>query len=690
MQFFKSTIDFIRELKARGVKVGCASSSKNCVQILKKLNLMDLFETIVDGVKSAELKLRSKPDGDIFTRAADEMNVSYERCVCVEDATSGVEAGKRGGFGLVLGIARHGNHQDLELNGADIVVSDMSEITCDDIVRWFEGGQQDFLWHIGYRQYSDVQEGVRQNLCAVGNGYSCTLHSCEETKADHVHYPATYCAGLFNSLPSKVGDKVLYNEDFVCCPNWGFVQFRIGDEDAFNFKNAEVLAYNRWLDMYEGVARRDVTVKDAKGRVTRVVSARVVNLASPHEMGLSYEVTPMNYADQVTVTWGLDGEIFNDQVPRYRSLNQKHLEPVSANANGSLSTVVVRTTQSQVVVAEACQAQLSNGAQRVALDSPQNALTPGSVLQSQTVAASYRQPIRLVKLVALYKSSDSGVRDPLASATAHARSMTTFEDLYQANRSAWKAVWDKCDIVVEGDRLVQRLLRLHMFHLIVAGSPHVADYDYSIGARGLHGEAYRGHVFWDEIYIFPFYTMHLKEVTRSFLMYRYRRLEAAKKLAQEDENCSGAMYPWQSGSTGNEETQVLHLNPKSGLWDPDLSRRQRHVNLAIQYNIWQYFHMTLDVDFLADYGLEVYLEICRFWASKANQTSDGKWHICGVMGPDEYHEKYPEADMHNGGFRDNTYTNIMAVWALEMARELVKVIPQAKREALFSKIGFSE
>jgi len=156
VEFYKSTIDFIHDLRKRGVRIGCASSSKNCIQILKKLGLLELFETIVDGNKSATLKLRSKPEGDIFTTAADEMKVSYDRCVCVEDATSGVEAGKRGGFGLVLGIARHGNHTDLELNGADIVVSDMAETNFDEIVRWFEGGSQDFSWHINYNQYSDV------------------------------------------------------------------------------------------------------------------------------------------------------------------------------------------------------------------------------------------------------------------------------------------------------------------------------------------------------------------------------------------------------------------------------------------------------------------------------------------------------------------------------------------------------
>ena len=100
-------------------------------------------------------------------------------------------------------------------------------------------------------------------------------------------------------------------------------------------------------------------------------------------------------------------------------------------------------------------------------------------------------------------------------------------------------------------------------------------------------------------------------ITRSLLLYRYRRLNAAREAAAP-EGHRGAMFPWQSGSNGREETQELHLNPNDGTWGPDLSRRQRHVNAAIAYNIWQYYPVTRDRDFLAHYGAEMLLEIARF------------------------------------------------------------------------------
>ena len=105
------------------------------------------------------------------------------------------------------------------------------------------------------------------------------------------------------------------------------------------------------------------------------------------------------------------------------------------------------------------------------------------------------------------------------------------------------------------------------------------------------------------------------------------------------------MYPWQSGSDGEEETQLIHINPLSGRWDPDFSHNQRHVNAAIFYNVWHYYQITHDVDFLRDHGAEMMLEIARFWSSIAHFNPDrDRWEIHGVMGPDEFHEKYPGSD----------------------------------------------
>jgi alpha,alpha-trehalase len=171
-------------------------------------------------------------------------------------------------------------------------------------------------------------------------------------------------------------------------------------------------------------------------------------------------------------------------------------------------------------------------------------------------------------------------------------------------------------------------------------------------------------------------------------MYRYRRLPEAKAAARA-EGHQGAMYPWQSGSDGREESQIVHLNPKSGRWIPDNSRLQRHVGLAIAYNVWHHYQATGDIEFLAGRGAEMLVEIARFWSSIAryDQGMD-RYRIEGVMGPDEYHDAYPDSE--EPGLNDNAYTNVLTVWALERAAAALEVLPAARRDELRDRLLLSQ
>ena len=148
------------------------------------------------------------------------------------------------------------------------------------------------------------------------------------------------------------------------------------------------------------------------------------------------------------------------------------------------------------------------------------------------------------------------------------------------------------------------------------------------------------------------------------------------------------MFPWQSGSNGQEETQVIHLNPKDNTWGPDLSRRQRHVNIAIAYNVWQHYVTGGDRDFLSRYGAEMVLEIARFLGSLATLNGiSGRYEILGVMGPDEYHEKYPDSE--EPGLRNNAYTNVMAVWVIQRALEILELLSPTRVSEISESIGLS-
>ncbi len=127
-EVFPSTVNLMKEMKAAGIPMGVASSSKNCKAVLEAVGLEHFFSARVDGVVSVELGLNGKPEPDIFTTACEKMGVSPANSIVVEDAVSGVQAGAKGNFGLTLGIAREDNAEELRQNGADVVVSDLEEI----------------------------------------------------------------------------------------------------------------------------------------------------------------------------------------------------------------------------------------------------------------------------------------------------------------------------------------------------------------------------------------------------------------------------------------------------------------------------------------------------------------------------------------------------------------------------------
>ncbi|MCF6335279.1 MAG: HAD-IA family hydrolase, partial [Spirochaetales bacterium] len=137
VEVYESTVEIIKTLKKINIKLGVASSSKNCKPVLEAAGLLELFGTRVDGVVSAKLNLKGKPEPDIFTTACNNLQVDYSKAIIVEDAVSGVQAGKKGNFGLVLGIAREDNEKELLTNGANMVISDFKGYSINDLSDWF-------------------------------------------------------------------------------------------------------------------------------------------------------------------------------------------------------------------------------------------------------------------------------------------------------------------------------------------------------------------------------------------------------------------------------------------------------------------------------------------------------------------------------------------------------------------------
>lgn len=683
VEVYPSTLALLEQLKKDNVRIGVASSSKNCEAVLKAAGLMHFVETRVDGVVSAETGLKGKPQPDIFLTAAKNLGVDPDKSIVVEDAVSGVQAGKNGNFGLVLGLAREENHEALKANGADIVISDLEEITIEDLNDWFTSGKKKDNWILSYFDYLPKNEKSREALLTVGNGYFGTRGAMEETSAGENNYPGTYIAGLYNRLTTPIADRDVENEDFVNAPNWLPIRFKIDDEPWFDPNQTKIIYIDRALDFKTGILTRHMLVEDSENRKTAIHSERIVSMDSPHQAGLRYSVTPLNYEAVISFSSSLDGTHINDGVSRYRALNQQHLKPLKQGGEGNTSWLLVKTTQSEIEIAEAAKLSLSVN------DIPEKG--DFGVTTDEGIAYSYvslsvaeGDTATLEKVVSIH-ASHLGSKNPLNQAQEEVASMGTFDEMMEKSAQAWNDIWGKIDIEITGDRLAQKLLRMHAYHLMVSASTHNKNIDASVTARGLHGEAYRGHIFWDELFILPFYNIHFPETAKSLLMYRYRRLDKAREYAKEY-GYKGAMFPWQSGSDGREETQVVHLNPLNGEWGDDYSSLQRHVSLAIAYDIWQYYNVTGDWDFIEDYGAEMFIEICRFWESKS-QLNDKtqRYSIEKVMGPDEFHESYP--DTEEGGLRDNAYTNIMVSWMFDTAAQLIDKLSLTDKGMLFLKTG---
>ncbi|MGD2141128.1 MAG: glycosyl hydrolase family 65 protein, partial [Burkholderiales bacterium] len=317
---------------------------------------------------------------------------------------------------------------------------------------------------------------------------------------------------------------------------------------------------------------------------------------------------------------------------------------------------------------------------------------PGYIGQEMEIDIAEGETLTLEKLATIYTSRDHAISECGLEARKAKERAQRFDTVAAQHQQAWEHLWRHFDVRLKprGDGVklnVSMLLRLNMFHLLQAVSFHSIGLDIGIPARGWTGEAYQGHIFWDELFIFPFFNHRMPEITRSLLMYRYRRLREALAAARAA-GYRGAMFPWQSGSNGREETQVSNLNPRSQRWVPDNSYLQRHVGSAIAYNVWQYFQVTHDVEFLQFYGAELILEIARFWSSMTILNEErGRYEIHGVMGPDEFHDAYPDAT--EPGINNNAYTNMMAVWVLCRALDALNQLSDVRRTELSQRLDIA-
>ncbi|WP_019176288.1 trehalose-phosphatase [Methanomassiliicoccus luminyensis] len=573
---------------------------------------------------------------------------------------------------------------------ADFVLRDVSEVRefLGALLDMFERENAAGTWALEYEGYRPEEEGLREALCTLGNGYLATRGAAPESSADGVHYPGTYLAGTYNRLRSEVDGREMENESMVNVPNWLPFVFSVGGGEWFDPCRVDVREYRQELDMRRGVLSRTVRFTDRRGRRTSLHQRRFVSMDAQHLAGLETTIVPENWSGPIRMLSALDGRVENSNVRRYRKLRSRHLEPVLTGSRGDTMWLQAETNQSHVRISEAARTRVFVGEEEVAADRTV-AESPGYVSQELVVDAREGRPIRVEKIAAVYSSRDRAVSEGLMEALNDLDDAGDFSELAGEHMRAWDRIWKRAHVDVEAEHtVIQQILDLHIFHLIQTASVHSSDLDVGVPPRGLHGEAYRGLIMWDEVFVLPFLAFRIPYLVRSLLLYRYRRLPRAR-VAARLAGYDGAMFPWQSGSDGREESQTMHLNPISGRWIPDHTYLERHIGLAVAYSVWQYYQITADLDFMRFYGTEMLVEIARFWASKARYNeARGRYEILEVMGPDEFHERYPGAD--RPGIDNNAYTNVMAVWTLCRASDALELLPAECRGDLRDRLSISD
>ena len=544
-------------------------------------------------------------------------------------------------------------------------------------------------WTLCYKDVPPRQEGLREALCTLGNGYFATRGAAPESRADGTHYPGTYIAGCFNQLRTEVAGRAVENESMVNAPNWLPLTFAAGDGAWFGLGHTDVLSDRQELDLWHGVLTRLRRVRDDLGHRTLVIQRRFVHMGAAHLGALEMTIVPENWSGPLHVRSEIDGTVTNSGVPRYRELAGRHLIPRHACAlppDGML--LVAETSQSHIRIAEAVRTRMFRNGTRVHADAAVSQ-QPGRISQQFQIGMTTGDKVVIEKTVAITTSRDPAISEAGIAAVDWLETAGSFEELLAQHTLAWAHLWERFQIRLhrgEDDRVLP-VLRLHAFHLLQTVGPNTVGLDVGVPARGLHGEAYRGHVFWDELFVFPVLNLRLPQLSRSLMAYRYHRLPAARRAAAEAGHI-GAMFPWQSGSDGSEQSARLHLNPQSGRWLPDTTYLQRHVGIAIAYNVWQYYQVTGDLRFLADQGAEILLEIARFFADMAAFDRElDRYVIRGVVGPDEFHTSYP--DSVRPGIDNNAYTNVMTSWLLLHAAEVLDTLPAHRRAELTDKLGIT-
>ncbi|MBO0735934.1 MAG: glycoside hydrolase family 65 protein [Alphaproteobacteria bacterium] len=489
----------------------------------------------------------------------------------------------------------------------------------------------DPAWILVEEGFTLAREHEVESLFAIGNGYAGSRASLAEGCA--LSAPATCVAGVFVSAAGSV-------PELARLADWTHLSVTV-EGHALQLDQNSYVEHRRILDLRQAMLWRGWRQRSAGGRITRLRELRLASLADRHLLLQSMTLTAEDYSGSVSI----------DATP---------MGPLTQLTDAGITVIM---------------------AVRTRLTGPEGGAVGTAALPIEQLNFDINrgETYRLDRVVAVYTSRDT--REPLRTARRRVeRAVENIEDVVVQHRDAWLARWEASDLRIDGDPAAQRALRFAAYHLSSAANPD--DDRVSIGARGLSGTAYKGHVFWDtDIFMLPFFNLTYPEAARALVMYRYHTLAGARAKAARLGH-SGALYAWESTDSGEEVTPPFVVGPDGEVVRILTGEQEQHISADVAFAVWKYWEATGDERFLIDAGAEILIETARFWESRAKREGDGRCHIRGVVGPDEYHETVD----------DNAYTNAMAQWNLEVAELTARLFAErwpAQWRALSRRLGLA-
>lgn len=536
--------------------------------------------------------------------------------------------------------------------------------------------------HIAFDAFDPDSEDSRESLLALGNG-TLNVRGCAPwAYADGTHYPGTYHAGSYARIESVIEGERVETESIANLPNWLALDLLFeGESEPFSLDAFEILSYRHALEPATHTTSRDVVARDDLGRETKIAERRLVSIARPEIAAFRLEVEARDWSGGLEIRSGIDGRVINDRVGRYRPSSRRRFDVFArerVDAHTLLLTARLHGTRSGVAVAVRTRISGADTAARDVVE------TPASIAGVHVCRLARNEALVVEKIAAI--AIRDTPEDAAQAALAALGEAGSYESLEEEHARVWRDLGEEVRLESEDEELADAA-GYHAFQLLQTASPSAGALDAGFPARGWQ-EAYHAHVFWDELFVFPFLDLRLPQVTRRLLDYRIARLDAAREEARVHQ-CRGAMFPWRSAGSGREVTPALQLNPLSGRFMRDHTRLQLHIGAAVAHNAWHHWLATGDDAFLDEHGAELVVEIARFYASAAHHdAADDRYDFRGVVGPDEYHNAYPGAE--RPGIDTNAYTNVMAAWTLRRALDVLDRLPDARRKRLREALGLGE